>query len=260
MSEQSAGQYIRAVVSYDGTDFLGFQWQSKGRTVQGVLEGVLGGLGVLASRVVCSGRTDSGVHAMGQVVAFRLVWTHPLAELQRALNAVLPADVSVRDVQPALEGWHPRFSAVRRYYRYTVLSQPVRSPLLRRTAYWLPQSLDLVALQRAGQRLLGEHDFASFGRPTQGDNTVRYLFAIDWQQDGSLFTLDVTGNAFLRGMVRSLVGTMLQVGMGSWPETRVTEVLQARDRSVAAAPAPGCGLCLMHVDYREDCLSISADE
>jgi tRNA pseudouridine38-40 synthase len=170
-------------------------------------------------------------------------------DLHRALNAVLPPDVAVLELGLAPEGWHPRFSALRRHYRYTVLNQPLRSPLDRRYAHHVAQLLDIQALETGSRSLVGVHDFAAFGRPTQGEGTVRELFDARWQQDGPWFTFDVVGNAFLRGMVRCLAGTLLQVGTGSWPVERVVEVLESRNRALAAPPAPACGLCLMQVEY-----------
>jgi tRNA pseudouridine38-40 synthase len=234
--------------------------------VQGVLEDALAQVTHTSVRVVGSGRTDRGVHARGQVVAFRSKWRHTVADLQRALNAVLPADVVVLDLDPAPDGWHPRFSAVRRHYRYTVLNQPVRSPLDRRYAHLVAHPLEVHVLQAGSRHLVGVHDFAAFGQPTHGEHTsgarpvegpgasrgpetVREVFEAVWRQDGSWFTFDVVGNAFLRGMVRSLVGTLLQVGAGFWPVERVLHVLESRDRALAAPPAPACGLCLMRVEY-----------
>lgn len=259
-------QYYRATVAYDGTDFLGFQLQattgesrglpSRARTVQGVLEEALLGLTAAETRVVGSGRTDAGVHAAGQVVGFRTLWRHTTADLHRALNAVLPPDIAVSDLAEAPDVWHPRFSARWRHYRYTVVNAPWRDPLVRRYALHVSKPLRLEQLQAAAQVLVGEHDFSSFGRPMQdGESTVRAVFAADWRQSGDAFTFDVVGNAFLRGMVRSLVGSMLQVGLGEWTVERLAEVLAARNRSSAttgggaARPAAACGLCLMHVEY-----------
>jgi tRNA pseudouridine38-40 synthase len=174
-----------------------------------------------------------------------------LADLHRALNAVLPEDVAVLDLSPAQPGWHPRFSARRRHYRYTVLNSPLRSPLDRRYAHLVTEPLDLAALQSAADLLVGQHDFASFGQPTQGDSTVRVIYEAGWRQEDAWVTFDVIGNAFLRSMVRCLVGTMLQVGVGRWPVGRVNEILAGRDRALAAPPAPACGLCLMKVEYEE---------
>lgn len=249
MSFGLQGLYVRATVAYDGTDFVGFQWQPRGRTVQGVLEAAVAQVAQQQVRVIGAGRTDAGVHAQGQVIGFRVEWRHALADLQRALNAVLPQDVAIVELGLAEADWHPRFSARRRSYRYTVLNRPVRSPLARRYACLVTEPLDLAALRAAAGLLVGEHDFASFGRPTQGESTVRVVYAADWHQEGDRFTFDITGNAFLRGMVRSIVGTLLQVGAGRWPVARVSEILAGRERALAAAPAPACGLCLMRVEY-----------
>jgi tRNA pseudouridine38-40 synthase len=129
------------------------------------------------------------------------------------------------------------------------LNRLLRSPLDRRYTHLVAEPLDLAALQAAADLLVGRHDFASFGQPTQGDSTVRIIYTACWRQEGERFTFDVIGNAFLRGMVRSLVGTMLQVGTGRWPAGRVAEVLAGRDRGLAAVPAPACGLCLVRVEY-----------
>jgi tRNA pseudouridine38-40 synthase len=255
-------QYYRATVAYDGTDFLGFQLQATGRTVQGVLEAALLGLTGVETRVIGSGRTDAGVHAAGQVIGFLTPWRHTDDDLHRALNAVLPPDLSVTRLAPAPDGWHPRFSARWRHYRYTVVNEKWRSPLTRRYALHVERPLSLERLRAAGQVFIGEHDFASFGRPMNagapgepGTSTVRAVFASEWRQAGHVFTYDVTGNAFLRGMVRSLVGGMLQVGLGRWTVERLNDALAARDRSrlgtgpEAVQPAAACGLCLMHVEY-----------
>jgi tRNA pseudouridine38-40 synthase len=130
-----------------------------------------------------------------------------------------------------------------------VLNRPWRSPLDRRYAHLVAQELDAGALQAAADLLVGVHDFASFGRPTQGENTVRCVYSARWLREGARLTFDVVGNAFLRGMVRCLVGATLQVGAGAWPAERVASVLAGRDRALAAPPAPACGLCLMQVDY-----------
>jgi tRNA pseudouridine38-40 synthase len=242
-------RYVRATVAYDGADFLGFQWQAQGRTVQAVLETAVEQVSQAPTRVVGAGRTDTGVHAAGQVIGFWTAWRHSLADLQRALNAVLPADVALLAIAPAEPSWHPRFSALRRFYRYTVLNQPWRSPLDRRYTHLVTQPLNLEAMQNAAGLLVGVHDFASFGQPTQGESTVREVLSAGWQQVGVRFYFDVVGSGFLRGMMRSLTGTLLQVGVGAWDVDRVAAVLAARDRSLAAPPAPACGLCLMQVDY-----------
>ena len=247
--------YYRATVAYDGTDFLGFQLQAATggrpvRTVQGTLESALLRLSGAEARVVGSGRTDAGVHAAGQVVGFRAEWRHGLPDLHRALNAVLPPDIAVVHLDEAPAEWHPRFSAQWRHYRYTVRNAACRSPLHRRYALHVSQPLGLDALQQAAQVFVGRHDFASFGRAMQdGETTVREIFRSEWRQEDEQFFYDVVGNAFLRSMVRALVGSMLSVGLGQMTAERLGEVLAARERSLAAPPALACGLCLMHVEY-----------
>jgi tRNA pseudouridine38-40 synthase len=241
--------FLRATVAYDGTDFMGVQWQPGGRTVQGELERAISQVAQPEGRVVGAGRTDAGVHARGQVIGFRARWHHPLVDLERALNAVMSGDVAVSALELADEGWHPRFSARQRSYRYTINNQLLRSPLDRRYAYHVAEPLALALLQDASEQLIGEQDFASFGRPTQGDSTVRRVISVEWQQAGSWLTFDIVGNAFLRGMVRSVVGTLLRIGAGKWPVEQVARILSARDRALAAPPAPACGLCLMLVEY-----------
>jgi tRNA pseudouridine38-40 synthase len=264
----SAGRLTRslaATVAYDGTDFLGFQWQARGRTVQGVLETALDRVSEAHSRVIGAGRTDAGVHAQGQVIGFQIAWRHPLAELHWALNAVLPDDLVVCRLEEAEPGWHPRFSATSRHYRYTVLNQATRSPLDRRYAHHVAQPLNLAALNAGAAVLVGEHDFASFGQAmvrvlkaaesgAKGEaacagSTLRSVLSAEWRQHGEWSTFDIVGNAFLRGMVRSIVGTLLQVGIGLWTSERVAEILAGRSRAMAAPPAPACGLCLMRVFY-----------
>ncbi len=263
--------YVRAVIAYDGTEFAGFQWQTHGRTVQGVLEAALAQVCGLRpdegpSRVVGAGRTDAGVHAAGQVIGFESCWRHPILALQPALNAVLPTDVAVLELGAAAPGWHPRFSAVRRAYRYTVLNRAIRSPLDRRFALHVAKPLDLTALNAGALQLVGEHDFAAYGGPmvrtdeegvAHVGSTVRRIEEAVWRQDGERFTFDVTGNAFLRGMVRSIVGTLLVVGLGQWPVERVSEILAAGSRAAAAPPAAACGLCLMRVDYDSETFAVS---
>jgi tRNA pseudouridine38-40 synthase len=242
--------HYRSTVAYDGTDFLGFQLQASGRTVQGALEAALLQLSGANARVIGSGRTDAGVHAAGQVVGFRVEWRHSLSDLHRALNAVLPPDVAVVDLDEAPEEWHPRFSAKWRHYRYTVRNAPWRSPLDRRQALHVAQPLRLDDMQAAARAFIGEQDFASFGRPMQdGESTVRMIYRSGWRRDGERFYYDVIGNAFLRGMVRSLVGSMLSVGLGQVTVGQLRETLAAKERSLAAPPAAACGLCLMRVKY-----------
>jgi tRNA pseudouridine38-40 synthase len=238
-----------AVVEYDGTNYLGFQVQAQGATIQGEIERALAAVTQEEIRVFGAGRTDTGVHAQGQVIAFSTVWRHPVEELQRALNAVLPKDIAVRELRPVARGFHPRFDAVSREYRYTIFNQPVRSPLARRFACHFPQPLDVSAMNEAAGILVGSHDFASFGQAPQGDNTVREVYRAQWTPEGPFAYFDIVANAFLYRMVRSLVGTLLLVGTGELSQDGFEEIFQSADRSRAGQVAPARGLCLMKVNY-----------
>jgi len=242
-------QRFCAKVEYDGTDFLGFQVQVRGRTVQGEIERALKAITGVETRVIGAGRTDRGVHAQGQVIAFEAEWKHGLADLQRALNAVLAADVVAVEMGLTAAGFHPRFSARSRTYRYTLLNQGRRSPGARRTAWHLSQPLETSAMAQASRCLIGTHDFATFGRPLKGNNTVRTVFRVEWQQQRPWLTFDIEANAFLNRMVRSIVGTLVLVGWGHKSAEEFEGLFQARDRSLIRKIAPAHGLCLMRVDY-----------
>lgn len=246
----------RAAVAYDGTDFLGFQRQATGRTVQAELEAALGRLGCPVSPVAGAGRTDSGVHAAGQVVAFEADWRHGPEALLRAINAHLPNDVVIAALAPAPPDFHPRTSARRRRYRYTVYQSATRQPHLERTAWRVWPPLAKEPLGRAAAMLLGEHDFAAFGTaPESGGPTRRHVWRSEWTKDhderfdGELLHYHVEANAFLFRMVRSLVGSLRQVGHGELTPEEFQDVLNSADRRRAGPAAPAHGLCLMEVTY-----------
>ena len=252
--QASGSRWFWAKVEYDGTDFYGFQVQPARRTVQGEIERVLERLVGVETRVTGAGRTDRGVHARGQVISFEVEWRHSLADLHRALNAVLARDVAILELAVAPEGFHPRFSALNRTYRYTVLNRPRRSPLLERTAWHIAQDLDVTRMAQAATSLVGTHDCSTFGRPPQGENTVRTVQQAEWQKRGSVFTFDIRANAFLYRMVRSIVGTLVLVGWGRVSPKEFEAILQSRDRSQIRQVAPARGLCLTRVDYPEGVL------
>lgn len=259
---------ICALVAYDGTDFHGFQYQANAPSVQGVLEAALDRCCRREGRVIGAGRTDAGVHANGQVIVVAVSWAHALTALERAWNVHLPASVSVRNVREAPTGFHPRFGAISRTYRYTVQMYvapggavaPKRSPLTDRHALLVAHALDVEAMNAAASALIGVHDFASFGQATHGESAVREVFAAQWQEStNSLPALDdfpgrrlvftITANAFLRQMVRSVVGTLLRVGRGAIAPAEMAAILAARDRRLSAPPAPPQGLALERVTY-----------
>jgi tRNA pseudouridine38-40 synthase len=242
----------QAVIEYDGTAFLGFQRQAVGRTIQAEIETALGRLGWTGRAVLGAGRTDTGVHAAGQVIAFDLDWGHGSADLFNALNANLPPDVAVKTLREAAPDFHPRFAAKARRYRYTIYNLPARSPLAARFAWhvWQP-ALNLEAMQAASRELLGTHDFAAFGSdPDEGENTVRTVTQAVWTRpDESRLDFDIQADAFLRRMVRSLVGALKQVGAGHLALTEFQALLASRDRTRCPPVAPPQGLCLMEVMY-----------
>jgi len=235
----------RARVEYDGTDFAGFQVQPGRRTVQGILEAALARLSDGAERRVNgAGRTDAGVHATGQVVAFTYEGRLSADGLGRALDALLPHDISIRDVVVAPSGFDPRYAARYREYRYTVWNGP-RSPLRERTALGVRVPLDTVAMSRAGSVLEGRHDFSAFGAADR--STVRTVHSVRVRKDGRTVTIDVRADAFLRGMVRRIVAVLIEVGLGKMDETTVRSALAGPGPALDGAAAPAKGLCLRHV-------------
>ncbi len=240
---------VKAIVAYDGTGYSGFQRQSNANSIQAALEAALAELFGAAVPVSGSGRTDAGVHAAGQVVAFEVLWRHELASLHRAMNALLPEAIAVLSLEAAPDDFDPRRDARSRWYRYRIYNAPVRDPLSNRYSLHVPRALDVEAMQAAAASLLGWHDFSAFGSPPQGTNAIREVLRAEWQQAGAWLTFDIIANAFLFRMVRMLVGTMLRVGYGALTPQRFAEILQTQNRSGAGPAARACGLTLMAVQY-----------
>ncbi len=245
---EGAPARYRARCEYDGTDLAGFQLQLNARTVQGELETALARLN-RGERVVVdgAGRTDAGVHATGQVIAFTYGGAVAERALQRAINSLLPPDVAIRDLRRAPDGFHPRFAARYREYRYTVWNGP-RSPLRERTALGVRAPLDVAAMARAATAYVGRHDFSPFGGIT-GRSTVRTVHMVRVRKDGRLVTIDVRANAFLRGQVRRMVAGLLEVGLGRIDDTALVAALIAAEPALKGAAAPAKGLCLRHVAF-----------
>lgn len=239
-----------ARVEYDGTDFSGFQAQPVSRTVQGELEAALARLSDgRRTAVVGAGRTDAGVHAADQVIAF--TWTGRLsaAELERAIGALLPPDVAIRGLRRVPAGYSPRRAARYREYRYTVWNGP-RSPLRERTALGVRVPLDVAAMARAGQVLVGRHDFSAFGATDR--NPIRTIEMVRVRRTGRTIVIDVRADAFLRGMVRRIVAVLVEVGRGKMNEADVEAALAARRPALDGATAPPQGLCLRRVALGQD--------
>jgi len=252
---------FRITLEYDGTDFSGWQLQPEGqRTIQGCLARALERICGQPVQVTGSGRTDSGVHAEGQVASARFDTHLGAAELRDALNGNLPRDLAVTSVEVVADEFDPRRSATSKLYRYCIWNGPIRSPLRARYSTWVPQRLDLDAMRRAAGPLVGEHDFASF--QAAGSNVVgdkrRRLLRLEVEGDpGGEVSIDVEGSGFLRYMVRNIVGTLVEVGQGRRPAEAISEILAARDRSRAGRTAPPEGLMLVRVDYPDPVLESS---
>jgi tRNA pseudouridine38-40 synthase len=244
----SSGSTIRyrATVEYDGTEFAGFQAQRPGvRTVQGELEAALARLnGGARQPVDGAGRTDAGVHATGQVIAFTDSGRLSAEALTEALNGTLPPDVAVRDIRRVPAGFHPRYAARYREYRYTIWNGP-RSPLLERTTFRVRNQLDTNAMAGAAAAFEGRHDFSAFGGADP--QPVRTVHRVRVRRDGNLVRIDVRADAFLRGMVRRMVAALIAVGTGKIDKDAVAAALLERAPAFRGAAAPARGLCLRRV-------------
>lgn len=242
-----------AVLAYDGTNYYGFQRQSDVPTIQGEVESALKRIGGHDVSVIGAGRTDAGVHASGQVIAFDLDWRHEPSKLVRALNVNLPRDIAVRAVNVTAPDFHPRYDARRRTYVYQIYVDPVRDPLKRLGAWQVTEPLDGQAMQKASQHLLGEHDFSTFGSPPVGNNPVRTVYEANWKGlSTGEWSFTITANAFLYRMVRRVVGTLVEAGRGRMTPGEFYDILAACQPERSAPPAPACGLTLINVTYNNE--------
>lgn len=241
---------LKVTLEYDGTGYAGWQRQPDRPTVQAALEDALRQITQETVPVIGAGRTDAGVHALGQVASFRTARAMPLPDWLRALNGVLPADISVRAVEAVPDDFHARYSAKDKRYDYRILHRPARSALLAHRAWHLYGALDLAAMREAAATLRGQHDFSSFqGHPTDTQNPVCNLMRLDLVEEGDLLRLEAVADRFLKQMVRAIVGTLVEVGQGKRPAQAMKTVLEARDRRAAGYTAPACGLYLVSVRY-----------
>jgi len=273
-TERQQKQNWKLTLSYDGTDFSGWQVQPGKRTVQGELQGALGRLVGEAPLPQGSGRTDAGVHALAQVASFELQARIPAANLVLALNRTLPGSIRVLDARTVEERFHARHSAVAKTYEYRVLpvepaAEQMCSPFIARYVYAYSWKLDIELLRKAAGALVGEHDFRSFAASepdlaarrdgadlasqTEARTTLRTIFSSEWREQATdefrLLIYRVRGNGFLHHMVRNLVGTMLDVGRGYIKLEEIPQILAARDRAAAGPTAPARGLFLHSVEY-----------
>ncbi|WP_373044038.1 tRNA pseudouridine(38-40) synthase TruA [Vulgatibacter sp.] len=241
---------VKLTVEYDGTDFVGWQVQPNGRSVQQVIEQALETMLKERTPVVGAGRTDAGVHAAAQVCSLRTERTVPLKAFVMGLNSLLPPDVAVRAAEEMPEGFHARHSAGGKRYVYRISNRPTRSPLLRRTHWEVYRPLDVGAMREAARHFLGEHDFAAFRAadcPAKTTRRVMRRFDVE-ERDGSI-AITVEATAFLKQMVRNLVGTLVEVGMGKRAPDSIRLLLLEGDRTKAGPTAPPQGLTMDEVFY-----------
>lgn len=245
----------QVIIAYDGTLYKGFQRQAQAPSVQEVIEDSLRRLSWRGESILAAGRTDSGVHATGQVIAFDLDWRHSDAALRNALNAELPGDVSTLKVKRVNANFHPRYDAVARRYVYRLYCAEARNPLLERYAWRISQALDVDRMVCAAASLLGTHDFAAFGTPVHAaGTTVRTIFSTAWreeigEQEHPVWLFDVRGNAFLYHMVRRIVFILVSIGQGQNNVEVIEELLASPPKRPIQGLAPARGLSLVEVTY-----------
>ncbi|MBI5545742.1 MAG: tRNA pseudouridine(38-40) synthase TruA [Deltaproteobacteria bacterium] len=243
---------LKLTLEYDGTGYVGWQVQPNGPSIQAELERSLSKLLQEPVKVTGAGRTDAGVHARGQVASLRTGKTLPLKAFVAGSNALLPKDIAVTEALERGEGFDARRSARGKIYLYRIVNRPTRAPLERRQAWEIFQPLDLESMARAAQMLLGRHDFSAFrASDCEARTTVREVRRLEVRRDGPLVELEIEATAFLKHMVRNIVGTLVEVGRGRRAEASVAEVLAGGDRTRAGATAPAHGLCLEKVFYEE---------
>lgn len=241
----------KAIIAYDGAAFSGFQIQPNGRTVQEELEKALGKMHKGEQiKITGSGRTDAGVHSRGQVIHYDSWLRIPPANWVKAINTVLPKDIAVLKVEEVSSDFHARFDVTGKTYKYILYTNPVRDPMKRLYAAHCPHKLHLSKMKEAAKYLVGTHDFTSFcSAKTEVTNKVRTISAIHIEEGEEQITFTFTGNGFLYNMVRIIVGTLLDVGMGKISPESMTEIIEKRDRTIAGRTAPSEGLYLWEVYY-----------
>lgn len=249
--ESLPARKLALIVEYDGTRFHGFQGQIGMPTIQGEIERALMRLTGEKVRTIGAGRTDAGVHAKGQVISFSTTSSLSLQTIVKALNFYLLPDISIKDGSIVENSFNARRDAISRQYRYTILNSPTPSPFWRRYSHFVPTKLNIDAMNKACQALLGKHNFASFTIPMKGKGTVRNVSQATASREGDLVRFDIVADSFLPKQVRRTVGPLIKIGLGKLTVEEFQEIIEARRPGLAAPPAPARGLCLMRVNYPE---------
>ena len=240
------------IVAYDGTNYHGFARQPGATTIQGMLEKAISKITQEEILTLGAGRTDRGVHAMGQCVTFDSETKIPVFRLARAINSQLPPDIVVQSVEEVDSEFHPRFGAKRKTYRYKILNTPVPDPFNYRYAYHYPYPIDIEKMQEAANRMVGVHDFACFcASGSTVKDTVREIYSIEVKREGNLVWADVCGNGFLYNMVRIIIGTLLYVNEDKLSADDVSAIIESKDRTKAGPTAEAQGLMMLNIIYED---------
>ncbi|MGH9327719.1 MAG: tRNA pseudouridine(38-40) synthase TruA [Terriglobia bacterium] len=250
---------LRLDIAYDGTDYFGWQCQPEKPTIQGCIESALERVLAERVRLIASSRTDAGVHATGQVANFPTAVPIPCPNLQKALNDTLPLSIRILGVREATPDFHARYHARVKIYRYRIVQAPVPSPFIARFAHHVPRPLDRVRMSKAARLVEGEHDFTSFAASDPASSGLRnipesavrcvFLSRLVWRPRTSILVYEIRGNGFLYRMVRNIVGTLLEIGLGRLVPDEMGRILDVRQRARAGPTAPARGLCLAKVEY-----------
>jgi tRNA pseudouridine38-40 synthase len=263
---------LKLTIEYDGTNYCGWQIQSRcpSKSIQEIIEGVLRKILQEKIHLIVSGRTDAGVHAQAQVANFKTNSNISLEKLQKALNGLLPSDISISRIEEAAVDFHSRFAAKSKVYRYSILNRKFPSALLRNRVYFYPYPLDIKLMRQEARCLLGRHDFKSFCASDSGTkDTIRTIKKITIRKtnyglstmpacrtgrdyrinNGPLIIIDIEGDGFLYNMARNIVGSLMEIGGGRFPKGSLKKILNSKDRKLAGPTVPACGLCLLKVKY-----------
>ncbi|MDD4908421.1 MAG: tRNA pseudouridine(38-40) synthase TruA [Candidatus Omnitrophica bacterium] len=245
---------LRLLIEYDGTPYCGWQTQTRNKSkksIQEILEAVLSRILQEKIKVIGSGRTDAGVHAAGQVANFKTGSGIPLPKLRRALNSLLPDEIVIKSVKEVSLSFHSRYSAKSKRYRYTILNRPFPCALSRDFMFFYPRPLDVKLMKKAARPFVGRHDFSAFRNADKKEaSSVRTIKSLKLKKEGDRIHIDIEGDGFLYNMVRSIAGTLIEVGRGRIAPGEARKILRGKRRDLAGPTAPAKGLCLVSVKYK----------